>query len=181
MKKGLLHGTNTLVIGPMESDPIAGKKIRSKIKKELKKINITVWDHYARPFLDEIEENEKTHLEMVEARERGDYDFISNKKDIRRQDLNLVDICDFIICVFEKKTFTTGTFEELFLANSLRKPIFFVWEEGKNKCPLWIFWTIPHHFIYSSVDEALETIKKINNKEIKIDSKRWRLKKYEYR
>jgi hypothetical protein len=179
--KGLLEKTNVLIIGPMEEDLETGAKTRAYAKESLAKLNINVWDHYSRPFLNEFSEDEKSHQKMIDLRENEEFEKLSDLRNIRRQDLALVDTADIIICVFDKKTFSVGTFNELFLADFLRKPIFFVWGEGKKKCPFWIFWTIPHNYIYNSLDEALETIKKINNGEKKIDSKRWRLKKYEYR
>lgn len=181
MNQGKLKNTNALVISPMEADLEAGRELRSRIKKQLAELGINVWDHYSRPFINEIEENEETHNELIKARECGNYELINSYRDIRRQDLSLVDTADFIICVFEKKTFSVGTWNEFFLADSLRKPIFFVWGEGKDKCPLWLFWTLPHSYIYSSVIEALETIKAIDSGQIEIDSKRWRLKKPEFR
>lgn len=179
--RGLLEKTNVLVIGPMEEGLKEGEEVRKYIKSRLGKIKINVWDHYSRPFMEEVEESEDSHLEMNYLRKTKQFEELAKFKDIRRQDLSLVDTADIIICVFNTKTYTTGTFEELFLANSLRKPIFFVWGDGKENCPFWMFWTLPHQYIYGSLDEALETIKKINNRTQEIDSKRWRLKKYEYR
>lgn len=176
-----LRNTNALVIGPMEEGLAAGREIRSRIKTSLSKFGINVWDHYSRPFINEIEESEETHRELLKFREEGDYESINKYRDIRRQDLSLVDTADFIICVFEKKTFSVGTWNEFFLADSLRKPIFFVWGEGKSKCPLWVFWSLPHSYIYSSVKEVVDTIQKIDDGSLEIDSKRWRLKKPQFR
>lgn len=179
--KGILEKTNGLIIGPMEEDLNSGRNLRKRVKENLATIGINIWDHYSRPFVDEIEESEITHDYLNECRKSGRFDEITKLKAIRGQDLRLVDTADFIICVFEKKTFSVGTWNEFFVADQLKKPIFFVWGEGKQKCPFWIFWTIPHSYIYSSVEECLETIREINNGKIKIDSKRWKLKKYEYR
>lgn len=176
-----LKNTKALVIGPMESDINGGKTIRQFVKKELEKINVVFWDHYNRPYEGHIEEGEKTHDLLKYYRETGQYDKISEYKDIRRQDLSLVERADFILCIFEKKTFTIGTIEELTLAVRCRRPIFFVWGEGKEKCPFWVFWMIPHHYIYSSVEEALWMIKRIDCGTKEIDSKRWRLFKPEFR
>lgn len=178
---GVLEKTNCLVIGPMEEDMEGGNSVRKKVKGNLSQIGINVWDHYSRPFVEEVEEDDMTHELLDQYRQSGQYEKIAEFKNIRRQDLSLVDTADFIICAFEKKTFSVGTWNEFFLADQLRKPIFFIWGEGKHKCPFWVFWTLPHHFIYSSLEECLETIHQINSGKIKIDNKRWRLKKPEYR
>jgi len=176
-----LKNTKTVVIGPMESDNERGKQLRQEIKKELSKMNIVVWDHYNRPYEGLIEESSETHDLLKQYRENEQYEKIADYKDIRRQDLALIDRCDFVLCVFEKKTFTIGTIEELSWANRCQKPIFFVWGEGKKECPFWIFWMLQHNYIYSSVVDAIEVIRKIDSGEKEIDSKKWRLFKEEYR
>lgn len=181
MSNNILSGTKAVVISPMEEDIKRGESIRLKIKKELNKLNITLWDHYDRPFIEKIEESEQTHSLLKHYRESGQYDKISEYRSIRLQDLAMVDAANFIICIFEKKTFSAGTMEEFFWANRIKKPIFFIWGDGKENCPFWIFWTIPHKYIYSSIDEALDMIRKIDSGEKEIDNSRWRLMKEEYR
>lgn len=177
----ILDKTKTVVIGPMEEDISSGKKDRLKIKSGLDEMGITLFDHYDRPFVDIVEEDEDTHYDMIKMREEGRFDELADLKAIRLQDLALIDMCDFVICYFKEKTFSTGTLEELFTANKMKKPIFFIWGEGKKKCPFWMFWTIPHKYIYSSIEEVMEMLNKIDSGEIEIDSSRWRLLKPEYR
>lgn len=179
--KNILKKTRAIVIGPMEECISEGRDVRLRVKKELDKMGVTLLDHYDRPFVEMVREDEDTHNDMVKMREEERYDDLADLRLIRLQDLALIDMSDFVICHFEKKTFSVGTFEELFLANKIKKPIFFVWGEGKQKCPFWVFWTIPHRYIYNSIDEVIEMLHKINNGEVQIDSKRWRLLKPEYR
>lgn len=181
MSNGILYKTKAVCIGPMEADIEEGRKTRESLKQKLSELGIILWDHYNRPYVGFIEESKETHKTLFDHREREEYEEIEKYKDIRAQDLNLIDRADMVICVFNQKTFSAGTLEELFLANRMKKPIFLVWGEGKNKCPFWFFWTIPHKYIYSSVDEVVETLARINSGEKEIDSSRWRLFKEEYR
>jgi len=181
MDMNLLKDTNCVVIGPMEGDMVGARQIRQHIKTELGKLNIVVWDHLNRPFDGFIEETEATHELLEGYRKFGRYDLIEQYADIRRQDLAMIDKSDFVICVFHEKIFSAGTCEELFWANREKKPIFFVWGEGKEKCPVWFFWTLPHNYIYSSVEEVLNIIKLLDKGELSMDSKRWRLFKQEFR
>jgi hypothetical protein len=63
----------------------------------------------------------------------------------------------------------------------MKKPIFLSVEGGKKKCPLWILGMIPHKYIYNSVEEIVDMIRKIDGEKVKVDSDRWRLLKPEYR
>lgn len=174
---GVLTGAKCVVISPMEADIRRGESLRQEISGVLQPLGIEVWDHYNRPYRGNIDESSETHDLLKEYRTTGQFDKISEYRDIRPQDLALIDKCDFVICVFEKRTFSAGTLEEFFWANRLKRPIFFVWGEGKRQCPFWFFWTIPHKYIYSSVEEALNMIRKIHAGDKQIDSSRWRLMK----
>ena len=57
----------------------------------------------------------------------------------------------------------------------MKKPIFFVNVRGKNATPMWVFWTMPHKYIYNSVEEVIEKLQKIDQGKIPIDSERWKL------
>jgi hypothetical protein len=63
----------------------------------------------------------------------------------------------------------------------MKKPVFISMEGGKCNTPLWVMgWKIDN-FIYDSIDEVLDVVKKIDSGEKEIDSKRWRLLKKELR
>lgn len=178
-KQGVLYNTTCTVIGPMQYAD--GRTVRQRLKREMGKYGITVYDHYKKPFISAAEEDEVTRLQFKRWLENEEYDKLSEKKHIRTFDLKLIDISDFIVVIFDPLTLTIGTWEEFFWANRLKKPIFFVNTGGKKNTPYWIFWTIPHKYIYSSIEEMLFVINKINNGEHPIDNARWKLLKMEYR
>lgn len=170
---GVLWRTRCTVIGPMQYSD--GRKIRELIKNELSPLGIIVFDHYNKPFDNAFDEGEEARLQLAKWLENEEYDKIAEQRTIRLQDLLLIDKSDFIIFHFIPGVVTVGSFEEFFLANSQKRPIFFICEGGKKLCPYWIFWTIPHKYIYNNVGEVLDVIKKIDSGEKPIDSDRWKL------
>ena len=175
----ILNKTTCTVIGPMQY--ANGRGIRTYLKEELAKYGITVYDHYKKPFINSVEEDENVREKFKNWLENEEYDKLADRKNIRTFDLKLIDISDFIIVMFDPTVLTIGTWEEFFWANRLKKPIFFVNVTGKKTTPYWIFWTIPHKYIYSSVAEMLSVIDDIDGGKHPIDSDRWKLLKMEFR
>ncbi len=177
--KGVLWRTRMLVIGPMQYAD--GRQVREYVKQELNPLGITVFDHYNKPFVSTVPEDEAARCELKRWMETEQYDKVSARREIRLMDLNLVDRADIILFHFIPGVVTVGSWEEFFWAVRLKKPIFFVTEGGKKLTPYWVLWSIPHKYIYGSVDEALDVIRGIDSGAITADSARWRLLKSEYR
>jgi len=176
----ILNGTRLYTIGVMEYED--GQGWRNTVKTALEPLGITVFDPYHKPFCNEIKEDEEARHSLKEWMETGQYDRVAERmKDVRRDDLRLVDISDFFIVYINPKIPSWGSAEEIYWANRLKKPIFLFVEGSKKKTPLWIMGTIPHKYIYDSLDEILDIVVKINTGEITIDSDRWRLLKSEFR
>ena len=96
-------------------------------------------------------------------------------KKVRSYDLNLVDRSDFIIAHIVPSIASWGSAEELVTATRMKKPVFISVEGGKRKTPLWIMGQLPHEYIYDSVEDIIDIIKKIDAGEQSIDDDRWRL------
>ena len=158
-----------------------GRGIREKLKDEFRKYGIVMYDHYNKPFVEAVREDEIYRSNFKKWIDEENYDRITMEKNIRTFDLKLIDISDFIVFVFDPTIMTCGSWEEFFWANRMKKPIFFVNTAGKKKTPTWVFWTIPHKYIYSSVEEMLQRIADINSGKHPIDNDRWKLLKPEFR
>ena len=63
----------------------------------------------------------------------------------------------------------------------MKKPIFFCVEGGIDKLPLWMFGVLPHKYVYGSIYDAIDVLKKIDNGEKELDSDRWRLLRPSFR
>ena len=170
---GSLQNTRCTVIGHMQY--ANGREIRERIGQQLDMKGVKLFDHYQQPFIMDVNENEETHNELRIALKNGDYDKVEAYKEIRSYDLSLIDRSDFVIFVYDPEVVTCGSWEEFFTANRMKKPIFFVNVRGKNATPMWVFWTIPHKYIYDSVESVMEILQDINTEKVPIDSERWKL------
>jgi len=159
-----------------------GRGWRERVAEKLKEIGVVCFDPYSKPFVKDIKECENFQKELLDNLENENYDFVAEKmKDVRAHDLALCDFSSFIIAYIDPKVVTVGSYEEIYWANRLKKPIFLVIEGGKKRCPLWLLGTIPHKYIYDSIDQVVDVLFKIASGEKEMDSSRWRLLKEEYR
>ena len=177
MKRGILYKTRVYCAGSMQY-AIDGRGWRDKIKTELKNTGIQFFDPYHRPFIHDTAEDESSRAEMLHWMETEQYDLVTQRmKEVRRFDLRLVDISDWIICVISTKVPSWGTAEELSLAVKQEKPVFVIIDDavGKKHTPLWIMSMVDHKYIYDSVDDAIKTIKSIDDGVVKLNSNKWKL------
>ena len=176
----ILKRTRCYLIGAMQY--IDGSEWRAYVQKNLELMNIIVFNPYNHPYINSKEENNDIRTGLTEMLNDEKYDDLSKyMRQIRSEDMRTVDISDFMFCYIDPKYFTCGSWEEFFLANHQKKSIFLVVEGGRKSCPLWVFGTIPHRYIYNNIDDALTMIKNIDNGTIPIDSSRWRLLREEFR
>ncbi len=180
MLENKLNKTRVYLVGQMQY--MDGSSWRKKVLESLSNIGIIVFNPYNHPFINSTQEDDETRIKIKDLIKNKNYDEVSERiKKIRAEDLRCVDLCDFIFCYIDPKYNTCGTWEEIFWANRMKKPIFLCIEGGKDACPLWMYGVLPHKYIYSSIDEALNVIYKIDKGEKEMDSDRWRLLRKEYR
>lgn len=181
IEDGVLYKTKCLVIGPMEKLRDGGKNVRKYVSEQLSPLGITVWNHYDNPIIGHDEGDEEIFNNLIKWREEGKYDELAKYKYIRHDDLCLIDKADIVIMHFDSNHLSCGTWEEVFLANRSKKPIFVFSEQGVKKLPIWLFWTLPHKYFYNSVDEVISELRLINSGDKPIDSDRWKLLQKKYR
>jgi nucleoside 2-deoxyribosyltransferase len=175
-KKGILFESRALSIGAMEKNRDGGLNFRNRVHDELSPLGIKCWNHYNSPIHCSISEgDDELFLRLKTFKENGQFDEIAKYKQIRNNDLALIDKCDFVICQLDMDVLSCGTWEELFLAIKLCKPVFLYCVQGKKSLPLWIFWSLKLEYVYNDLDEILETIKKIDSEEIEINMNKWKL------
>lgn len=180
MEQGILYKTKTYLVGSMQNSD--GRGWRNEITQQLNQLGIVCYDPYKKPFVLDVEESDNAALNIQELIANGDYDKVAGKlKLIRAYDLALVDKSDFIIAYIDPNVVTVGSYEELFWANRMKRPIFLIIEGGKAKTPWWLFGTIPHKYIYNNIDEVVQVLTKINSGEKEMDSDRWRLLRVDFR
>ena len=176
----ILNQTRAYLVGQMQY--CDGETWRVKVEGTLKSMGVIVFNPYNHPFVGSTQENSNIRDRVTKLLAKKQYDAVEQLvKQVRGEDLRVVDICDFVFCYIDPAYPTCGTWEEIFWANRMKKPIFFCVKGGKVHCPFWMFGVIPHKYIYDNIEDALQVLKKINSGKKKIDSDRWRLLREEYK
>ncbi len=157
--------------GPMENAADTGRDWRERIKETLRGLQIHWFDPLDKPTVSGVED-EEIRQKWLEMRALGQ--FIELVKEIRKLrciDLRMVDVCDFLVVYLNNDINTTGTWEELFLANRQKKPILVVIEQGSHKLPMWLFGTLPLEHIFDSWEELHNYLRDVDCGHM--DHKRW--------
>jgi len=176
----ILNKTRVYLIGQMQY--LDGSGWRDIVQAELSKLGVIVFNPYNHPFINSSPEDNNAREKLNNLIKEKKYDEVSEIfKKIRAEDLRCVDICDFCFVYINPIYPTVGSWEEIFWANRMKKPIFFCVEGGIDKLPLWMFGVIPHKYIYSNIYDAINVLKQIDSGEKEIDSDRWRLLRKEFR
>jgi hypothetical protein len=178
----LLKGIRIYQVGPMECEKDCGAGWRNELKEKLKHVGIKWFDPVNKVFVKDIQESGEYQTKLKKWREDGNYEKLAkHMKEIRSYDLSMVDKSDAIIFFYDVNKPTCGSWEELFHANSIKRPIFVIANQGIKTLPLWLFGTIPHKYFHDSLDKVVEIINSIDRGDKEVDSNRWRLLKKEYR
>lgn len=158
-----LANTRCYLCGPIESCRDGGVGWRENIMVRLKHLNIKWLDPCNKPttFVSETPEDNKR---ICQLRANRDYEAVRDEMLwLRRVDLRLVHLADFLIVHLDKETPTCGTWEEITWANQEKKPILIHYAQGKEAAPLWLFGMIPHQMIFSHWQEMQEYLNYVDH------------------
>lgn len=143
---GKLKGSRCYLSGAMEVCADSGIEWRQTHKPFLKDLGITVLDPTDKP----TDLTPETPERWKFLRQTEQYDQLRKEmKVLRCVDLRMVDVSDFIIVNLDNDVRTTGTWEEIELANRQKKPIIFRIKQGKKEWPLWLFGMTPHEMVFA--------------------------------
>lgn len=149
-----LANSRIYLAGAMDRCADNGVGWRDLLKEQLVDLDI-VWLDPCRKPTTLATESPETKLELNWSKERGDYPFVSQQMEvISAVDLRMVTISDATILNVDLDLHMCGSYEEFTLANQQSKPIIVHVEQGKNRCPSWIFGRIPHDMIFSHWEEV---------------------------
>jgi len=179
---GLLKDTRCYLIGHMQY--ANGRGWRDIVKETFKETGIKFYDPYHKPFVHDIPEDETSRADMLHWMETEQYDLVAQRmKEVRGYDLRLCDVCDWFVAVIKPSVASWGSAEEITTVIREKKPLFLIIDDprGKRACPLWLMGVLPHKYIYDTLEEAIQTIKYIDEGIVKMSSDRWKLLKPELR
>jgi len=151
-----LCNTRCYLCGAMDRAKDAGVGWRRRIRGTLDDLGITWLDPTRKP-IDIGKEDDESRALRKQAKKESNWDLIvGDMKPIRCVDLRMVDVCDFLVVYLDLDVHACGTYEEIFLANRQKKPVFICIEQGKENTPDWLFAALPNAYFHSSWEELYE-------------------------
>lgn len=75
----------------------------------------------------------------------------------------------------EMRVPTYGTLHEIVVARQQRKPVYVVWEGGKETCSGWLMWLVGHNNVFGHVDELITRLDNIAKGRTSYNAKDWLL------
>lgn len=172
-----LKGSRIYLSGPMDNCPNRGEEWREWITPILESFGVKILN----PLNKKIKGYKHLSEDKVFAENRarlineGKYEEVSDSmKDVRHIDLRMVDRADALIILLDYSMIMTGTLEELFMANSQKKPCIIMCKQGIKKLPPWLYGTIPFETVFDNWDNLLAYLRKIDSSDPdSIDDGRW--------
>jgi len=163
-KIGVLEGSLCYLIGAIDRVEDQGKGWRREIVGKCKKKGIKI------KFLDPTnkisklkKEIDEEHFKLCELKSTGRFDELSDfVKDIVHDDHRGIDIADFGIVYIDMNCHMCGSYFELQSLLTQHKPYFIIIKQGKKEAPGWLFGILDHNYMFDSVDEVVEELRKIN-------------------
>ena len=163
----------TYLAGAMDRVADGGVEWRQRITPKLTDFGVTVLDPCDKP-VEIALEDEATRSNIQALKIRGEFDRIrEDYAVIRTLDLRCVDVSDFIIASIDINVHACGTYEEISVANSQKKPVLVWCQQGKINAPNWLFFMLPHQHIFGSIEDLLSYLGRVNSGEDSKHYKRW--------
>jgi hypothetical protein len=148
--------------GPMDRVADGGIGWRNIITPLLNKRGIIVFDPCNKPLKSaQSETNKEQRLSWVAE---GRFDLVRDfMKEVRGQDLRMINKSDFVIAYIDVNSHLCGSYEEIAIANHEKKPILVFVEGGKAVVPWWLMGQLPLEHIFGSMEEVLEYLDDVDS------------------
>lgn len=167
-----LRGSRCYLCGAMDRVKDAGVGWRKMIRQELQ-MGLNWLDPTRKPINVGLEDDESRKRRKFN-KAAGDFEAVrAEMKTIRHVDLRMVDICDFLIVNLDMDVHASGTYEELYLANSQKKPVLVHVEQGKANAPDWLFGTLPDEYIFTDWKDLVNYVRGVAHGNIVDVHDRW--------
>ena len=169
-----LKGMRTYLAGAMDRVPDGGTGWRDKITPLLERMGVVVLNPCDKPS-ESGKEDEGTREHIESLKVEGNFQQIRDEYGvIRTLDLRCVDISDFLIVSVDTDVHACGTYEEIAVANSQKKPVLIWCQQGKAAAPNWLFFMLPHQHIFDSMENLMGYLAYVHKHNGDVDHyKRW--------
>lgn len=170
---GKLDNSVAYLAGAIENANDDGVSWREEIVNRIHNANINLG------FIDPCDKGDKVLGEIGKEREMlrqakidGNYDVVTEKmKEVRHWDLRAVDHANVLILGLDPDVPTCGTWNEVFEAEDQQISILAIIKGGASRAPDWLFAVMDHNMMFSTVEECVEYIQKVDNGEVEVDDK----------
>lgn len=166
-----LKGTSIYLSGAIDRVADHGRGWRESFVKKISHLQLNILDPTNKPN-DLLSETEKEKNLAQRLKDDKQWNQLHNfAKFIRRVDLRMCDLCDFIVAYIDPDVHLFGTIDEVVTVERQRKPVFLIIKGGKQRASLWAFaLTKPEH-IFNDEDECIDYLNKLSDGRIKLDNK----------
>ena len=171
---GYLKDKVFYAIGAIDRTNDGGHGWRDDLIPELEKFGILTINPCRKPISVAVE-NDEERAERYRMVEEERYDELHEyMKKICHEDLGYCDQSDAAIAYIDLDVHMTGSYEEIFWLNRMKRPILIWTKQGKKKTPLWLFGRLPSEMIFGSKNELLDYLAEIDNSTPETRHRRWR-------
>jgi hypothetical protein len=170
--KRRLRGTRCYLCGAMDRVSDGGVVWRRQATPCLNELGVVVFDPCNKPFEGAVESDQKRQ-ERRTLKLAGDLAGVrETMRPIRRMDLHMVDICDFLVVSIDINVHACGTYEEITLANRQKKPVLCWVQPDMVATPDWLIAMLPPHYFFPTVSGILSYLSHIDSADEVFDP-RW--------
>lgn len=156
-----LTGMRAYLGGAMENALGCGVDWRKKFKERMG-FGVTWLDPTDKP-IDLGFEDVENHERRIELKKQREFGIVADEmRVVRRVDLRMVDISDFLIFNIDVDIHTCGTYEEVTRANNQKKPIIVKMQQGVERTPDWLLGMIPYEMIFSTWGQVEMYLKRVD-------------------
>jgi nucleoside 2-deoxyribosyltransferase len=168
-----LANSRCYLAGAMDRVKDGGVEWRKRLRESLADLKVFWLDPTNKP-INIGREDLVGRVHRRECKRAGDFDIVKEEmRQIRAVDLGMVDRCDFLIVNIDTEVHACGTYEEVFWANRIKRPIIVHVEQGKQDTPDWLLGALPHELIFSTWTQVTDYIRHIAHDEVIDTMRRW--------
>lgn len=168
-----LRGTRAYVCGAMDRVQDGGVVWRQHLTPCLNRMGIVVMNPCEKPYVGAVESHQdRTKRKSLKKAGRLE-ECGKHMKDVCDMDLHMVNVSDFLVASIDLDVHLCGSYEEIFRANMLMKPVLCWVRQGRAHTPDWLLGRLPHQFFFDTVDALLDYLRHVDESPVIETFGRW--------